>query len=315
MSFDPQTGLVYIPTLEVPNLMVDLAASRGASVKYIDGGTGPGFVTPDQDYRPADIEPLFGSLPGVSARRADGKPRVQALLKAWDPAAGKVVWQQRTSHDHFVLDGGALSTAGNLVFAGREDGRFVAYAADSGTILTSIETGTASMAAPMTYEINGIQYVALMQGHGGSIMYSYLGTAAMRRENEDRILVFKLGGSRVPMPPARVPVPYSLPPPRHGTDAQNEAGRSLFVTWCSKCHSLGVPAVTPDLSRLGRGIGSVEVFKSIVLGGALVPLGMGRFNDVLSSDEAEAIHSFLLDRAWDAYTAQSAHGGPDPPAN
>jgi quinohemoprotein ethanol dehydrogenase len=315
MSFDPRTGLVYIPTVEVPSLIVNLKSSPGASVKYIDGGTGPGFATPDRDYRPADVEPLFGALPPVSARRPDGEPRLQALLKAWDPAAGTLVWQRQTSQDYFVLDGGALSTAGNLVFAGREDGRFVAYAADTGAILKSIDTGTATMAAPMTYEVGGIQYVAVLQGHGGSIMYSYQGTAAMSRANEDRILVFKLGGSPVPLPPARISEPYSQPPARHGTEAQIEAGRSLFTTWCSKCHSLGVPAVTPDLSRLGRGIGSVEVFKSIVLGGALVPLGMARFDDVLSSDDAEEIHAFLLDRAWDAYTAQSARREAAPASN
>lgn len=309
MSFDPATGLVYIPTLEVPNLIVNLAANPGASVKYIDGGTGPGFATTDRDFRAADVVPLFGPLPEVPARRPDGQPRVQALLKAWDPAAGKVVWQQRTSEDHFVLDGGALSTAGNLVFAGREDGRFVAYAADTGAVLKSIDTGTATMAAPMTYAIGAVQYLAVMQGHGGSIMYSYEGTAAMNRANQDRILVLKLGGASVPMPPPRVSAPYSQPPPRHGTAAQVQSGRSLFFTWCSKCHSLGVPAVTPDLSRLGRGIGSAEIFKSIVLGGTLVPLGMARFDDVLSGKDADDIHAFLLDRAWDAYTSQFAHRG------
>jgi quinohemoprotein ethanol dehydrogenase len=307
MSFDAQTGLVYIPTLEVPNLIVNLAASPDASVKYVDGGTGPGFATPDRDYRSEDVTPLFGSLPEVPAQRPDGEPRVQALLKAWDPVAGRVIWQQQTSRDYFVLDGGALSTAGNLVFAGREDGRFVAYAADSGRVLTSIDTGTATMAAPVTYEVGGIQYVAVLQGHGGSIMYSYQGTAAMSRANEDRILALKLGGLQVPLPPVLTPAPYSKPPPRQGSEAQVGAGRALFITWCSKCHTLGAPAVTPDLSRLGRGTGSTDVLKSILLDGALAPLGMARFDDVLSSGDVENIHAFLIDRAWDAYTAQSAH--------
>jgi quinohemoprotein ethanol dehydrogenase len=306
MSFDLKTGLVYIPTIEVPNLMVNLKSNPGASVDYIDGGTGPGFVTPDREYRAADVEPLFGALPRVPSRRPDGEPRVQALLKAWDPVAGKVVWQRRTSQDYFVLDGGVLSTAGNLVFAGREDGRLIAYAADSGAILKSIETGTATMAAPMTYEVGGTQYLAVLQGHGGSIMYSYQGTAAMSRANEDRILVFKLHGLQVPLPPQRRVEPYPEPPAQRGTAAQIEAGRTLFSTWCSKCHSLGVPAVTPDLSRLGAGIRSVEVFKSIVLDGARVPLGMARFDDVLSGGDAEAIHAFLVDRARAAYAAQSA---------
>jgi quinohemoprotein ethanol dehydrogenase len=301
MSFDPQTGLVYIPTIEVPNVIVNLQANPGATVKYIDGGTGPGFATPDEDYRPEDISPLFGALPSVPDRRPDGQPRVQAVLKAWDPIHQRTVWQQQTSEGHFVLDGGALSTAGNLVFAGREDGRFVAYAADTGTVLKTLDTGTATMAAPMTYEIDGIQYVAVMQGHGASVMYSYQGTAAKKYVNEGRILVLKLGGSAVPKPAPRAEEPYRQPPVQAGTPAQIEAGRALFYTWCSKCHTLGASAVTPDLTRLSRGTGSVETFKSIVLGGALVALGMARFDDVLSPENAADIHTFLVDQSWHAY--------------
>jgi quinohemoprotein ethanol dehydrogenase len=309
MSFDPHTGLVYIPTLEVPNLIVNLKTNPGATVKYVDGGTGPGFATPDRDYRPEDISPLFGALPNVPDRRPDGQPRIQAMLKAWDPVHQKTVWQQQTSEGYFVLEGGALSTAGNLVFAGRGDGRFVAYAADTGKVLKTIDTGTATMAAPMTYEIDGTQYVAVMQGHGGSVMYSYQGTAALKYMNEGRILVLKLGGSAVPLPPPRPQEPYRQPPPQVGTAAQIAAGRALFSTWCSKCHTLGVPAVTPDLTRLNRGIGSVDTFKAIVLGGALAPLGMARFDDVLSPADADELHTFLVDQAWHAYDEQQKRVG------
>jgi quinohemoprotein ethanol dehydrogenase len=308
MSFDPQTGLVYIPTLEVPNLIVNLPQNPGASVKYVDGGTGPGFAIPDEDYRPDDIVPLFGALPSIPERRPDGEPRVQAVLKAWDPVRQKAVWQQQTSAGHFVLDGGTLATAGNLVFAGREDGRFVAYAADTGVVLKTLDTGTATMAAPMTYQIGGTQYVAVMQGHGGSLMYSYQGTAAMKYVNEGRILVLKLGGSPVPTPALRVEEPYRQPPERVGTPAQIEAGRVLFYTWCSKCHTLGASAVTPDLTRLNRGTGSVETFKSIVLGGALMPLGMARFDDVLSPENTADLHAFLVAQSWHAYEAQQRLG-------
>ena len=123
----------------------------------------------------------------------------------------------------------------------------------------------------MTYEIDGTQYVAVMQGHGGSLMYSYQGTAAMKYVNEGRILVLKLGGSAVPLPAPRTEGPYRQPPARVGTPAQIDEGRALFYTWCSKCHALGASAVTPDLTRLNRGTGSVDTFKSIVLDGAGTP--------------------------------------------
>jgi quinohemoprotein ethanol dehydrogenase len=156
----------------------------------------------------------------------------------------------------------------------------------------------------MTYEVNGTQYVAVMQGHGGSLMFSLLGTAALNYVNEGRILVLKLGGSDIPKPALRTEEPYRQPPARIGTAAQIDAGRSLFYTWCSKCHTLGAPAVTPDLSRLNRGIGSADAFKAIVLQGALLPLGMARFNDVLSPEEADEIHAYVVDQSWQAYDTQ-----------
>jgi quinohemoprotein ethanol dehydrogenase len=312
MSYSPASGLVYIPTLDVPNIIVNLPANAGATVNFVDGGTGPGFVIPDKDYNPRDATAVFGRLPSVPSARPDGKPRLRAALKAWDPVRQKLVWEQQTSQDYLLLDGGALSTAGHLVFAGREDGRFVAYSADDGRILKVIDTGTATIAAPMTYEIDGTQYVAVMQGHGGSVMFSLAGTAGMNYLNEGRLLVLKLGGSDVPKPAPRVEEPYRQPPARLGTRAQIEAGRSLFTTWCSKCHTLGAPAVTPDLSRLNRGIGSADAFKAIVLKGALLPLGMARFDDVLSSDDADALHAYLVDQSWAAYDAQQAKRGFSP---
>ena len=67
-------------------MIVNLATNPGATVKYVDGGTGPGFATPDDDYRPEDLSPLFGAPPSVPYRRPDGQPRVQAVLKAWIPS-------------------------------------------------------------------------------------------------------------------------------------------------------------------------------------------------------------------------------------
>lgn len=306
MSFSPKTGLVYIPAIDAPAVLVNLQSQRGAILTAQDGSTGPATLIPDKDYNPGALSLIYGAgLPKVpKVNPASGRPVIRASLKAWDPIRMRPVWEQETSQDYLLTDGGAMSTGGNLVFAGREDGKFVAYAADTGRILKVLQTGTATMSAPMSYEVAGIQYIAVMQGHGGSNMGSFIGTAAMSRLNEDRILALKLGGAPdIPQPPRRTEEPYARPPKRVGTTAEVTHGQALFYTWCAKCHSLGVPAVTPDLSRLPGRVGNVDLFKAIVLNGALMADGMSRFDDVLSPADADALYAFLINEAQIRYQA------------
>jgi quinohemoprotein ethanol dehydrogenase len=65
--------------------------------------------------------------------------------------------------------GGVLTTAGNLVFQGRSDGLFAAYRATDGETLWEFETGTGILAAPVTYSMDGRQYVTIMVGWGGAM--------------------------------------------------------------------------------------------------------------------------------------------------
>ncbi len=316
MSYSAQTGFVYIPSTDGPNLLVDLTRNPGATVRFVDEATdGLGFVFPDRDYDPAAWTPILGSLPKVPARNPHtNKALVRSSLMAWDPVKQQLAWEQETSSGYFLLDGGTLATAGNVVFAGREDGQFVAYAADTGKILKTIATGTPIMAAPMTYEVAGTQYVAVMAGHGGEYLNSFAGTAAMKYVNEGRIIVFKLGGlPEVRKPALRVATGYSTPPKQSGTPEQIANGARLFNTWCARCHGLGVPAVTPDLSRLNDGIASLDVFRAIVLQGAFAPQGMPRFSDVLTADGAESLHDYLIDLASKGYTSQGAAPTATPP--
>ena len=102
-----------------------------------------------------------------------------------------------------IAGGGVLTTAGNLVFQGTADGKLIAYRADTGEKLHEIETGTGIMAAPITYEIDGEQYVALLAG-GQSGVNKY--AARNRYQNYGRILAFKLGGGTTPLPPKRQPL-------------------------------------------------------------------------------------------------------------
>src|SRR4029077_434296 len=101
--------------------------------------TGIMWLFYDKSFTYEYWEPLVGPLPRLPAQK---EPLVRAVLKAWDPIQKKVVWEQQTSQDYLMLDGGALATAGGLVIAGREDGVLVVYDASTGKILKKLDTGT-----------------------------------------------------------------------------------------------------------------------------------------------------------------------------
>jgi len=235
---------------------------------------------------------------------------VRELLRAWDPVAQQTVWEQETSSGIRGYDGGVISTAGNLVFQGRGSGGLWVYAADTGKVLKTMETGSHIMAAPTTYAVNGEQYVAVQVGYGGtgiSVGSIPPSSAAAKYENTNRIIAFKLGGGAVPTPAARVTEAFEKPPEQTATAAAIGAGEIKFVEECSRCHVLDLN-ITPDLRRLNPGLHAA--FKDIVLHGALAPAGMERFDDILSETDVDNIHAYLIDQAWVAYKAQEAAAPP-----
>ncbi len=310
MSFDPRTGLVYIPVIDAPAVWVDLRHNGGA-VKFLDGFFTVNGIIPDNTYDAGDLRRQFGPLPErsliLAGRRVDP---VRELLRAWDPVAQRIVWEHETSTGTRGYDGGVISTAGNLVFQGRGSGGLWVYAADTGKVLTVIETGSHIMAAPTTYAVAGVQYVAVQVGYGGTAIASGPippGSAAAKHANENRIIAFKLGGGPVPPPPVRVTAPVPPPPPQLAAAAHVAAGEAKFVEECSRCHVLGV-SVTPDLRRLDPGLHAA--FKDIVLHGAVAPTGMEGFGDILSEQDVSDIHAYIIDQSWLAYRAQAAAAHP-----
>ena len=159
------------------------------------------------------------------------------------------------------------------------------------------------MAAPMTYRVNGQQYVAVMAGYGGGTLFlPFPPTSAARNYgNAGRIVAFKLGGAEVPKPALRKDEPFPQPPPREGSAATVAAGEVLYSRFCARCHVFGV-GLLPDLRRLSAP--THQLFYEIVLRGAYRAKGMGRWDDVLSQADAEAIHAYLVDQAWSAYRQQ-----------
>ncbi len=312
MSYSGATHLVYIPVIDVPSVWVDLL-HNGGTVKYIDGFFTVNGVIPDDTYDAADLARLYGPLPDSQAIKADRKVKpIRELLRAWDPVAQRTVWEHETSSGIRGYDGGVMSTGGNLVFQGRGNGELWVYAADTGKVLKTLQTGSHLMAAPMTYSVGGEQYVAIQAGYGGAAIT--VGpippsSAALKYQNVNRIIAFKLGGGAVPLPPPRPDDPFPEPPPQAASAAMVKAGEIKFIEECSRCHVLG-PSSTPDLRKLGLGLHAA--FKDIVLRGALAANGMERFDDILSDQDVEAIHAYLIDQSWLAYRAQQAAGNLHP---
>jgi quinohemoprotein ethanol dehydrogenase len=298
MSFSPRTGLVYIPVNEAPNVLVDLA-HNGGSVDFLDGFFTINGIIVDKAYDPKSMESVFGKLPVYDGKRHRA-PDVHNVLRAWDPVAQKTVWEKKTSDGYAVWDGGILSTAGNLVFQGLATGQLCAYTADRGHLLTCVPTGSYLAAAPVTYAVDGVQYVAVQAGYGSVAIYAPIppNNVASKYVNENRIIAFRLDGSEVPKPELRVEPAVQLPPENQASAQVIHEGERLFTTYCSRCHVFG-PSVTPDLRRIDPAVRAR--LKNIVIEGERAANGMGRFDDVLTESDLDAIGAYLLDQAWQLY--------------
>jgi quinohemoprotein ethanol dehydrogenase len=305
MSFDPKTALLYIPVIDTPMVYVNTTHLRAG---LIQGNFHLAFFLP-KDYSPKDLESLYGPLPPLSELARGGPPPVsRGFIRAIEPATGKVVWQRQTVS---YWDGGILSTGGNLVFQGDVDGNLNVYAANSGRLLKRIAVGTSILAAPMSYRIGGVQYVTVMAGYGGGLLYEPFpkGSAAYRYGNEDRIVTFRLGGGAVPRPPRFQPAALPALPPRAASAGQIARGEVLYNRFCARCHVFG-RGLLPDLRRSEAALSSA--IYAIVLHGALQAKGMGRFNNDLSRADVAAIHDYLSDQARQmqlpARAGSEAHG-------
>src|SRR5262249_14171631 len=182
----------------------------------------------------------------------------------WDPVARKTVWEHETTSGVRGYDGGVMSTAGNLVFQGRGNGELWVYAADTGKVLKIIQTGSHIMAAPISYAVTAVQYVAVQVGYGGTGMG--VGpipptSAALKYENANRIIAFRLDGSDVPKPRVRNDEPFPKPSEEEASSAEIEAGETKFIEQCSRCHILG-PNITPDLRKMPQEVH--DKFKDIL---------------------------------------------------
>lgn len=287
MSYSPKTGLVYIPAMEYP---------------LIYGNAEPFEVHPDRwntGVSFQDPPPIPGMPKTVEGRRAALAAMIRGELVAWDPVTQKARWVVKRD---WPWNGGTLATGGNLVFQGTVHGDFEAYAADNGKKLWSFKTPTAFMAGPVTYRVNGVQYVAVLGGYGGS-----MGVASDWHFNNDkmpngRIYAFKLNGTAKLPPYTPVPRPKPQPTAETFTPEQIATGNKFYFTYCSICHT---GPVTPDLPRSAL-VGSKQAWAQVVIGGALSDAGMASFAAYLTPEQADDIRAFVNEQAKDLLKQEQA---------
>lgn len=280
MSFSPLTGLVYLPANEIPGAY---AAQKDWKPSNLGFQTGMDYAKTALPNDPAVVE---------AARKA-----VTGSLIAWDPVAKKEAWRVPLVGP---WNGGTLATAGNLVFQGNAQGQFVAYSADKGARLWSFPTQTGVIAAPMTYAIDGEQYVAILVGWGG--VYDLTAGAVADKSgsvrNISRLLVFKLGAKGTLPPPPPMAQMVLDPPPFTGTPEQVVRGQAHFERNCSVCHGVSAIAggLVPDL-RHSVTINAPEGIRAVVIDGALKHNGMVSFAPDLKPEDVEDIRQYLIKRA------------------
>jgi PQQ-dependent dehydrogenase (methanol/ethanol family) len=273
MAFNSETGLVYIPAQNYSlNLVEEAGYKYNDPVQSTAFGKGIGYNL-GFDFGPGELKfPRFGRL------------------IAWDPIAQKQVW----TVEHIApSNGGVLTTAGNLVFQGTSDGRFVAYNAKTGEKLWESPMGTGVIAAPMTYELDGVQYLTIAAGWGGAIGS---GQSYTQTQTTGKVYTFKLGGKeQLPEFPEKISNP-KLSGVKFNIESKDDVidGAKLFLNYCAVCH--GYPASGQGGVMPNLGYSRTEVIQNLeayVLNRALASKGMPDFTGRLTSGDVEKIKAFI----------------------
>ncbi|MEO6041782.1 MAG: PQQ-dependent dehydrogenase, methanol/ethanol family, partial [Croceibacterium sp.] len=172
MAYSPLTRLVYLPVTETY-----MGYAAAASFDPAKPGLGTSFTGHDAERK-------------AITDYADSHSR--AWLAAWDPARQREVWRVPSPQKG---SGGVLVTAGNLVFEGTIGTTFAAYRADTGARVWDMPVQNVPIAAPISYAIGGVQYIAVNAGWGGGLAHVERSNYAQLFLGKPRLLVFKLGGT------------------------------------------------------------------------------------------------------------------------
>ena len=285
-AFDPRTGLLYVPT----------------QLAYFPMVADPSFAPNPVGY---NLGLDFGAQVTFYRDHPDVPRQFVGYLQAVDPVTGKQVWKGEQNQGP---TGGALATASGLVFQGGGSSQEVrAYDARSGEKLWSMKVQTAVLAAPISYELDGKQYIAASVG--GNTLGGYYAP------NYSRMLVFGLDG-KVQLPPEKDFTPLPLAPPSATASADVvQAGNEKYTKYCAACH--GERGQTrganfPDLTRTPL-LHTQEGFDQVVLKGILAERGMASFAEALKPDDTKEIRAYIVARANELKNAPPPVGPGGPP--
>ena len=287
MSVDLDSGLVYIPAQENAFFYaIDENYKKTGIYKRNPGRWNMGIE--------------MSSLAQNVLANLESMPEPGGFLKAFDPLTGETKWSVPIPH---YWNGGVLGTAGGLVFQGDALGMFSAYDKETGERLWEFNTYTSMLAPPISFEIDGEQYVSVLTGSGGGDLFGGEPLppieiqASLTYNNFGRLLVFKLGGKeKLPIPDVRdTTIPEQTL--ADASVAQIQNGESNYNQYCAVCHGFVVKSAggLPDLRKMTTG--THDLFNKIVLEGILGSNGMAGFADVLSEEEVSNIHHYVRARA------------------
>ena len=281
MALNPQQGLVYIPAIDNEQALMP--------EPHYTFQPGAWNVTLDMEAL-TDIVLDIPMLPLCS----------QGKLIAWDVAAQKPRWE--VTHPG-IWNGGVLATAGNLVFQGTQDGFFRAYNATDGKLLWEYRTDIGVIAAPISFELDNNQYIALLVGYGGAgalLALDYDKLGAIDYVNDGRLLVFRLGGSSNPPEVekrARPAMPAEGVVSIKTSEQQYRHGAKKFMRYCAGCHGVRGKSggLVPDLRAASKE--THQQWDAIVLGGLRHEKGMAGFADLLTLEDSRAMQSYIIEEA------------------
>jgi quinohemoprotein ethanol dehydrogenase len=292
MAYSPQTKLAYLPVYQ------------SGMVYALDPNFKPKEARSNSGWGGYSGEALKKRI----ALMAEAAKDEQAWLSAWDPATQKEAWRVPLPRHG---NGGVLVTASDLVIEGTTRQTLGFFDARTGRILREIPVQSAPVAGPITYELDGEQYIAVNAGWGGGAAQVERGAGIELPRASARLLVFKLGG-KVALPPLKAEeTTQQQPPPLTADEGTVRRGGELFAQTCAQCHGQQAIGGVKDLRRMTRD--THAAFTDIVLGGKYKDKGMASFADILKKEEADAIHAYLIARAnedWGGARAVSSGEGP-----
>ncbi|MDG2376244.1 MAG: PQQ-dependent dehydrogenase, methanol/ethanol family [Woeseiaceae bacterium] len=268
MAFHPGLGLTYIPVIDLPS----------------------------------EIDNQGNSEDVVMITEIDGQPHAPGKLVAIDPASQGIRW----SVDHpLPYNGGIMATGGNLVFQGNSEGEFVAYAADTGTKLWSVQTGSAINASPASHALDGTQYIVIPIGLAGGLQYRYPEMhATERKQGPIRMMAFALGADATLVTDVADYPPLPEQPDLDATAEEIAIGEELYSAACRSCHGGEATArfggSVPDLRYANAK--THATWHAIVVGGSRAANGMPSIE--IPVEESEAIRNYVLSKSEEIRAAQ-----------